>query len=823
MPRIPLAHRAAALLLAILSLLATATLSNATRKSSAALYLQQQQQQHYNPALLPSLLDRPPNCPPCPQPDCFNCQLPAYDCFQFGDCNEYDGTCSCPTGFGGPDCLSPLSGSPVDGKNRFPRQNDTCNCSDGWSGLNCNVCNTNAACADMTLAGDRLGENATCYHGGYTIQQSFQECDVTNKKITDMLPDRKPQVTFSCLKDDQSCNFQFWIGNRESFYCALEQCSETIDLGFDSNKTRHSCDKVKCSCIPGRMLCGESGSIDISEFLTEEIKGPGSMSCKTDASGERKCRFEEPGMNSLISDVFGDQAIFLTCSSGECVHYSQVPGYQSPIAPPRPIGWVIFSAASAIAVVIITVAAIWILGRHSKHDDLGLGAVRLPQEEADLMKDHVPAALEWQNIGYRVGSKPLLDRITGSVKPGEVMAIVGASGAGKTTFLDLLARRDKRGTSTGTVLLNGRHISDSDFKRVVGFVDQEDLLMETLTVYETVLYSALLRLPRDMSLEAKKFRTLETMQELGILGIKDSRIGGSGFTPGGSKQGRGISGGEKRRVSIACELVTSPSILFCDEPTSGLDAYNAFNVVQSLVTLARTYNRTVIFSIHQPRSNIVALFDKLLLLAEGRTVYSGPLSQCAGYFESVGYPCPPGFNIADFLIDLTARRTDDTEAFDSSNQTAGPSSTSETPQPRDQDGESTELRTRPNSLIEETSGSLRRKTSRLAEGLRSAFINGASSDEVPMPRLSSARLAKLVESFADSDIAKASQGGDEDAALPDIERQNRMHKSFKKASLWTQFTILSGRAFKNLYRDPILMFSHFGLAIGLACKFEPRV
>lgn len=109
--------------------------------------------------------------------------------------------------------------------------------------------------------------------------------------------------------------------------------------------------------------------------------------------------------------------------------------------------------------------------------------------------------------------------------------------------------------------VNGRNIPDSVFKNVVGFVDQEDTLMSTLTVYETILYSALLRLPREMSKEAKEYRVLETMNELGILGIKDSRIGSSGK--------RSISGGEKRRVSIACELVTSPSILFLDEPTSG--------------------------------------------------------------------------------------------------------------------------------------------------------------------------------------------------------------------------------------------------------------
>ncbi|PWN48384.1 hypothetical protein IE53DRAFT_200044 [Violaceomyces palustris] len=803
---------------------------------------------------LNALGDRPPNCPPCPEPSCFNCLLPAFTCAQFGECNEYDGTCSCPTGFGGQDCLSPLCGSPADGIKRHPREGDDCQCSEGWSGLNCNVCQNSIACADMTMGGERLGENGTCYTGGATVHQSFQECDVTNKKITDMLPDRKPQVTFSCEKDDATCNFQFWIGKKESFYCSLDKCEETLESTRESNNTRYDCEKVQCSCIPDRMLCGESGSIDISDFLTEEIKGPGVMKCKSGKDGKRTCRFEEPGMNSLISDVFGDDAIYLSCSSGECVHYSQVPGYLPPQVPERPITWVIVSAASAIGIVIFSVVLLWFLGRHYKDDDLRLGSVRLPQEEADLMKDHVPATLHWEGVSYRVGQKALLENNSGSVKPGEVLAIVGASGAGKTTFLDLLARRNKRGTSSGTVLVNGRTIADNDFKRIVGWVDQEDLLMETLTVYETVLYSALLRLPRDMSLEAKKFRTLETMQELGILGIKDSRIGGSGVG-GGAKAGRGISGGEKRRVSIACELVTSPSILFCDEPTSGLDAYNAFNVIQSLVTLAKSYNRTVVFSIHQPRSNIVALFDRLLLLAEGRTVYSGPFSKCGQYFAEVGHPCPPGFNIADFLIDLTAKRTgngaEDHDASQSGlagSSLNGKKKTSSPPSRDEETGlpsssasrvDSTELRTRPSSIAENEgsqskTGSLRSKSGRLADGLKSAFTNGNSNgSEIHLPEPSSVRLAQLIKAYKESEAAREQRSemdlflGREDLEgghgaraaaeeLPDVTRQGMMLRSYKKASLWTQFTILSGRAFKNLYRDPILMLAHFGLAIGLA-------
>ena len=159
------------------------------------------------------------------------------------------------------------------------------------------------------------------------------------------------------------------------------------------------------------------------------------------------------------------------------------------------------------------------------------------------MTDHVPAALHFSDLRYTLngsstasaagspsgGARVVLDNIQGIARPGQVTAIMGASGAGKSTLLDLLARKRKRGAVSGTALVNGRVLDDDDaFRDVVGFVDQEDTLMGTLTVYETVLNSALLRLPREMGMEAKRYRTLETMSELGILGIKDVRVGDSG-------------------------------------------------------------------------------------------------------------------------------------------------------------------------------------------------------------------------------------------------------------------------------------------------------
>ncbi|TFK49732.1 hypothetical protein OE88DRAFT_1713443 [Heliocybe sulcata] len=762
-------------------------------------------------------------CPPC-----FNCLLPAFTCGQYGQCDEYNGQCQCPPGWGGIDCLIPQCDSLADGEQRRLREDGKeCECKDGWEGINCNVCKTDAACAGFPLFGqpsslEAGASNMTCYKAGETVFSNHQMCNVTNRKILDMLPDRPPQVTFACDKPSATCDFQFWTAQVESFYCSLDTCTSKIDAGYDANVTSYACEHIKCSCVPGRFICGEDGSVDIGDFLTEEIRGPAMFSC-TSGKG---CKFEEPAMNQLINDIFGDGYITLECEGGECLHYSQVPGY---VRPPKPDNtrWVALSAAGAGLIVISSVAILWYVGRARSGGDFG--KIRLPQDEqAKLMADHVPASLHFSNITYTLGNRTILDGITGCVKPGQVMAIMGASGAGKSTFLDILARKTKRGNVGGSTLVNGRQVGDEEFKKVVGFVDQEDCLMPTLTVYETVLYSALLRLPREMGIEAKKFRTLETMNELGILGIRDMRIGDSGH--------RSISGGEKRRVSIACELVTSPSILFLDEPTSGLDAYNAFNVIDSLVSLARDYNRTAVFTIHQPRSNIVALFDQLVLLAQGKTVYSGEYAKCQEYFESIGYPCPPGFNIADFLIDLTMQAS--IESRSTASPSAELSSTEDDANLRDEERglgrpsvplsvrssnggrsstvveDETELQTRPNTATSIAS-SIRKRTSQLLDSVTS----GGHKTDAPM----SARLKELVDAYASSDVARAvrdevgSVGGERgEGELPDVAVEGELLKGRRRASWGTQFRILSGRAFKNLYRDPALLGAQYLSSIALA-------
>lgn len=143
--------------------------------------------------------DRPADCPPC-----FNCNLEVFQCAQFSSCNKYDGKCACPPGFGAEDCSRPVCGSLAHGKDRELREGDSCDCDEGWEGINCNVCHTDQAC--NALMPDHSG--GVCYKSGAVIKQNHQMCDVTNRKIIDQLKEKKPQITFSCSGEEETCDFQ---------------------------------------------------------------------------------------------------------------------------------------------------------------------------------------------------------------------------------------------------------------------------------------------------------------------------------------------------------------------------------------------------------------------------------------------------------------------------------------------------------------------------------------------------------------------------------------------------------------------------------------
>lgn len=192
--------------------------------------------------------------------------------------------------------------------------------------------------------------------------------------------------------------------------------------------------------------------------------------------------------------------------------------------------------------------------------------------------------------------------------------------------------------------VNGQSRNFDTFPHIAKFVEQDDTTMfAELTVREQITYAAQLALPGSVPNARKLARVEKIIQELGLSKCSNTYIG--------NELVRGVSGGERRRVAIGVELVTDPSLIFLDEPTTGLDSFNALNVMSSLRQLAKN-GRTIVTTIHQPRSSIFHLFDVLCLIAEGRTVYFGRAADVVHYFDTLGFTCPSQFNVADFVIDV---------------------------------------------------------------------------------------------------------------------------------------------------------------------------
>lgn len=174
--------------------------------------------------------DRPDGCPPC-----FDCNREGFECYQYANCSKSSGRCDCPPGFGGEDCSKVLCGSLAGGINRGPRKGKECKCREGWEGINCNVCETDDACRLYLPVGQN--QDAVCNRDGGTVKENHQMCNITNRKILDQLGKDKPQATFSCNAERAECNFQFWVAQKESFYCALDTCSWKTERLDESLKT----------------------------------------------------------------------------------------------------------------------------------------------------------------------------------------------------------------------------------------------------------------------------------------------------------------------------------------------------------------------------------------------------------------------------------------------------------------------------------------------------------------------------------------------------------------------------------------------------------
>ncbi|KAL5362246.1 ABC-2 type transporter-domain-containing protein [Aspergillus floccosus] len=272
-------------------------------------------------------------------------------------------------------------------------------------------------------------------------------------------------------------------------------------------------------------------------------------------------------------------------------------------------------------------------------------------DESNGAMQESTSVFHWSNLCYDVNIKGnthrILNHVDGWVKPGTLTALMGVSGAGKTTLLDCLADRVSMGVVTGEILVDGTPRSTS-FQRETGYVQQQDLHLETTTVREALNFSALLRQPDHLSRQEKLAYVDEVVKLLGMEEYADAVVG---------VPGEGLNVEQRKRLTIGVELAAKPRLLvFVDEPTSGLDSQTSWAILDLLQRLTKS-GQAVLCTIHQPSSMLFQRFDRLLLLASGgRTVYFGDIGESSehliSYFERNGAPpCTQGANPAEWMLE----------------------------------------------------------------------------------------------------------------------------------------------------------------------------
>ncbi|CAL5404537.1 unnamed protein product [Camellia sinensis] len=241
-------------------------------------------------------------------------------------------------------------------------------------------------------------------------------------------------------------------------------------------------------------------------------------------------------------------------------------------------------------------------------------------------------------------NKHLLRCVTGKIMPGRITAVMGPSGAGKTSFLSALAGKTAGCKMTGLILINGTTQSIHSFRRIIGFVPQDDIVYGNLTVEENLWFSARCRLSADLPKADKVLIVERVIESLGLQAVRDSLVG--------TVEKRGISGGQRKRVNVGLELVMEPSLLILDEPTSGLDSSSSVLLLRALRREALE-GVNICMVVHQPSYTLFKMFDDLILLAEGGlTVYHGPVKKVEEYFSGLGINVPERVNPPDHYIDV---------------------------------------------------------------------------------------------------------------------------------------------------------------------------
>ncbi|CAI5705208.1 unnamed protein product [Peronospora effusa] len=531
---------------------------------------------------------------------------------------------------------SSVTSTTCDSKYQQVDASGDCQCLDGFSGLGCRMCSVKGE-RDACSA---LGSDYSCVTGFTYDSTSFSKTYTCTLSSDLQALFKDGALAVSCDRNEQgtaNCTAAVYkssdtVDGDHAIECAMTQCS------FATGSANGKCGAITCKCgaacsaitksLVEGSLSGKPAKIQVADGtqeLTLLIEGsplPLSATCK--ASG---CERTNGGTIDISST---------TTSTDEDTSDTR--------------GLLLAVAACALLAAMLLLgccAFCCICPVGTRHEEEVLEAELLTVTSRSVK------TLEFRNVSCFAGddkqteTKCILDKISGSVSRGQVLGLLGPSGSGKTTLLNALAKvQNGNSRFAGELLIDGHKVT-KEYRRIAAYVHQDDTLYSTLTVRESIAYSAQLRLPMSMTDAAKSAMVDRVIVELNLDHIAKSRIG----SVGGSTSERGISGGERRRVSIGMELVTSPQILILDEPTSGLDSSSAHSVVKLIKELA-SHGRIVVLSIHQPSARTFLLLDKIILLGKGQLLYNGAPADAKGSFEDVGFKCSDNENIADFILDI---------------------------------------------------------------------------------------------------------------------------------------------------------------------------
>ncbi|KAF8667898.1 hypothetical protein HU200_052525 [Digitaria exilis] len=272
------------------------------------------------------------------------------------------------------------------------------------------------------------------------------------------------------------------------------------------------------------------------------------------------------------------------------------------------------------------------------------GVISMATEDDLMKRPTIEIAFKDLTLTLKGSKKKLLRSVTGKLMAGRVAAVMGPSGAGKTTFLSAIAGKATGCQTTGMILINGKMEPIRAYKKIIGFVPQDDVVHGNLTVQENLWFSARCRLSADMSKADKVLVVERVIESLGLQAVRDSLVG--------TVEQRGISGGQRKRVNVGLEMVMEPSVLILDEPTSGLDSASSLLLLRALRREALE-GVNISMVVHQPSYTLYRMFDDLILLAKGgMTVYHGPVKKVEEYFSGLGIVVPDRVNPPDYYIDI---------------------------------------------------------------------------------------------------------------------------------------------------------------------------